>query len=59
MGKILRCREVGVWDCDFEARGESVEEIMQKAAKHAEEVHGMEEIPPEVVTKVQATIRDE
>ncbi len=59
MGKILRCREVGVWDCDFEARGESVEEIMQTAAKHVEEVHGVEEITQEIVAKVQATIRDE
>jgi len=58
MGKILRCREVGVWDCDFEARGESVEEIMQIAAKHVEEFHGVEEIPQEIVAKVQATIRD-
>jgi len=59
MGKILRCREVGVWDCDFEVRGESVEEIMQIAAKHAEEVHGVEEITQEIAAKVQATIRDE
>ena len=59
MGKILSCREVGVWDCDFEARGESVEEIMQTAAKHVKEVHGVEEITQEIVAKVQATIRDE
>ncbi len=58
MGKILRCRDVGM-DCDFEARGKSVEEIMQKAAKHAKEDHGMDEIPEEVVAKVQAAIRDE
>src|SRR3989304_1365428 len=44
MGKILRCREVGM-DCDFEARGESVEKLIQNEAKHAKEAHGMEEIP--------------
>ena len=29
MVKILRCRDVGV-DCDFEARGATEEEILQK-----------------------------
>lgn len=58
MAKVMRCREVGV-DCDFEAKGNSVEEIMQQAAKHAKEAHGMDTIPPELVEKVQNAIHDE
>ena len=58
MAKVLTCREVGM-DCDFVARGSSEEEIMAKAAQHAKQDHGFESIPPEVVEKVKAAIRDE
>ena len=58
MGKVLRCREVGV-DCDFEAKGETVDEILASAAKHAREDHGMDEIPPELMEKVIQAIHDE
>jgi predicted small metal-binding protein len=58
MGKILRCRDVGV-DCDFEARGETVNDVLNQCARHAREDHGMEEIPPELAQKVIGAIRDE
>lgn len=58
MSKIVRCREVGV-DCDFEAKGESEQEVLQKCAEHAKSAHGMDEIPPELDAKVRAAIRDE
>ena len=58
MAKIVRCREVGV-DCDFEARGESEQEVLQKCAEHAKSAHGMDEIPPELGAKVRAAIREE
>ncbi|HML95758.1 MAG: DUF1059 domain-containing protein [Candidatus Dadabacteria bacterium] len=58
MAKVLRCREVGV-DCDFEAKGDSVEEIMRQAEKHAKEDHGMDSIPPELLEKVNKAIHDE
>jgi predicted small metal-binding protein len=58
MSKVLKCREVGL-DCDFEAHGESVDQIMAKTAEHARVVHGMDTIPDEVATKVKAAIRDE
>lgn len=56
--KVLRCRDVGP-DCDFVARGATVEEIMQQAAVHAKAVHGMVTIPPELAGKVKAAIKDE
>jgi predicted small metal-binding protein len=58
MAKVIRCRDVGV-DCDFEARGNTVDEVMQKCAEHAAKDHGMKEIPQEVADKVRAAIRDE
>jgi predicted small metal-binding protein len=58
MAKVISCRDVGV-DCDFEARGETVEELLQKCGKHAKEAHGMDQIPPELAQKIPAAIRDE
>ncbi len=59
MPKVLRCSEVGASDCSFEARGETVEEIMQQVAKHAKEDHGMDQIPEELILKAQSAIHDE
>ena len=58
MAKVIRCRDVGV-DCDFEARGETVDEIMQKCAEHAKSCHGWSEITAELKEKVMAAIQEE
>jgi predicted small metal-binding protein len=58
MAKVLRCRDVGM-DCDFVARAETEEEILNKAAEHADTEHGMKEITEEVLAKVRAAVRDE
>jgi predicted small metal-binding protein len=58
MGKILNCGDVKP-GCDFEIRGNSEEEVLQKAAAHAKTDHGMNSIPPEVLDKVRAAIHDE
>jgi len=57
MAKTLSCRDVGV-DCDFQASGETVEDILRQTREHAKTAHGIEEIPPELADKVQAAIRD-
>ena len=57
MAKAISCRDVGV-DCDFEARANSVEDLMKQCAEHARSAHGMTEIPPELVAKVQGAIRE-
>jgi predicted small metal-binding protein len=46
-------------DCDFVARAETEEEILKKAAEHADTDHGMKEIPEEILAQVHAAIRDE
>ncbi len=58
MAKVLRCKDVGM-DCDFEARAETEEEVLQQAAAHAAATHDMLEIPPDVLAKVRAAIREE
>jgi predicted small metal-binding protein len=58
MGKVLRCRDVGM-DCDYAAHAETEEEILKLAAEHVRAVHGMEEVPLEVVEKVRAAIHEE
>jgi predicted small metal-binding protein len=58
MTKILKCRDVGV-DCDFVARGATVEEVMAKAKEHAGKDHGFADIPPELAEKAKAAIHDE
>jgi predicted small metal-binding protein len=58
MAKILRCRDVGM-DCDFEVHASTEEEILQRAADHAQTAHGLKEIPEEIVTKGRAAIREE
>jgi predicted small metal-binding protein len=58
MTKIVRCRDVGV-DCDFEARGQTDEEVIKKCEKHARAEHGMEEISADLIAKVKAAIHEE
>ena len=57
MAKQYTCRDVGV-DCDWRVQGNTVEEVLQKIAEHAKSVHSMEEIPPELMVKVRAAIRE-
>jgi predicted small metal-binding protein len=58
MTKVLRCRDVGM-DCDFEARGETDQEILRQCQQHARTDHGMDQIPHEVAVKLKNAIRDE
>ncbi len=56
MAKQLRCRDVGL-DCDFEARGNTEDEVLHQAAAHARSAHQITEMPPELTAKVKAAIR--
>ncbi len=58
MGKVLRCRDVGV-DCDFEARGKDEAEILRQAAEHAKGCHTGTKLTPELQAKILAAIKDE
>ena len=56
MAKELRCGDL-VPGCDYTARGETEEEVMEKVATHAQQAHGMS-VTPELVTKARSAIRD-
>jgi predicted small metal-binding protein len=58
MSKIVSCREVGV-DCDFVAKGETEQEVLEECAEHARKEHGMTELPADLAEKVRGAIRDE
>ena len=44
MAKSIKCSDVGV-ACDFEARAETVEELLKKVREHAQKDHGFKDIP--------------
>jgi predicted small metal-binding protein len=58
MAMTVSCRDVGA-DCDFVARGNSEQEVMEKVSEHARTAHKMTDIPPEVQDKVRAAIHQE
>ena len=58
MAKVLRCRDIGM-DCDFTATGQNEQEVLALAAAHAQKDHGMDNIPPDVMNKVKAAVREE
>jgi predicted small metal-binding protein len=56
--KSLTCREAG-FDCDAVIKGDTEDEIMQKAGEHARTEHNMkpEDMTPELQQKLSGLIR--
>ena len=59
MAKSISCKDVGMLGCDFTAKADTMDELLQAAAAHAKVAHGMDSIPPELLPMVQAAVRDE
>lgn len=57
MSKVLKCGDL-MPGCDFQARGETEDEILQQAAEHAKEVHGIDPTP-ELVEQVKSVITED
>jgi predicted small metal-binding protein len=55
--KELRCKDAG-FDCDAVITGEDDQEVMAKAADHAREAHGMDEIDEETGQQIRSLIHD-
>jgi predicted small metal-binding protein len=53
--KEWKCSNI-VPECEWSYDAESEEEILASAAVHAREAHGMDEVPPEIVDRIRATI---
>jgi predicted small metal-binding protein len=57
MEKLLRCRDLGV-DCDFEACGETAEEVLKIAVDHAQAIHGLKDISEKERMRARTAIQD-
>lgn len=55
MGYEFECQNV-IPGCGGRVEGDSPDEVLGKAAEHAADVHGMTDLPDEVVEKVKASI---
>ena len=55
MPKALTCVKEG---CTFEVQGSSVEDILAKLKMHAMIAHQMPQLPPDLVEKAKAEVRD-
>ena len=53
---LISCRDAGV-DCDFQARGSSVEEVMQLCADHGIKEHNMMGFGPELYAKMRRCVK--
>jgi predicted small metal-binding protein len=58
MTKVLKCNDLNP-GCSFEARGNTDEDVLKKAAEHAKTAHKMKEIPPAVLDKARSAIGEE
>ena len=58
MAKVIHCSDVG-FACDGVIHAETEAEAIQMAGQHAQEVHGLQEITPEVLAAVKAAMRSE
>jgi predicted small metal-binding protein len=52
---VLSCRKAGV-DCDFEARGESMDEVIQQCADHGIQEHNMKGFGSELYLKMKQCV---
>jgi len=57
MSKKLACRDLG-FDCGYEIEADTEQEILEAAARHAHDAHGLQSVPPEVIEQVRAAIRE-
>ena len=55
--KSLHCRAAG-FDCEGIIHAKSEEEVLNLAAKHAQEVHGVT-VTPELAEQLKTLIKDE
>jgi predicted small metal-binding protein len=56
----IACRDAGVPDCDYVAKGETEEELMKDAGQHAVRDHGYKEeeiMTPEMKEKIRSHIK--
>ncbi len=55
--KTLSCKDVGV-DCDYQARGRTVNEVLKKAAAHAKKDHNIKKVGKDYLDSWRTKIHD-
>jgi len=55
VSKEMECSNL-VPGCGFKVHAETEEELLKHVAQHAHDVHGVEEVSPELLAKVKAAI---
>lgn len=55
--KVLRCGDI-MPGCDKVIEGKTTEEVFAKAEDHARKEHNMTIIPPNVVSQIEAAIKE-
>jgi predicted small metal-binding protein len=58
MSKEFSCRDAGNMNCDFQARGETTDDVMKQATAHVRSAHNYEQVPPEMASKIRGAIHD-
>ncbi len=56
--KYLSCKDIGKFDCNWECRGDSVGEVVQKVSVHSQELHGLSEIPSTILDRFKTAVRE-
>lgn len=55
--KTLSCKDVGV-DCDYQARGKTVNEVLKKATEHARKDHNIKKVTKEYLDSWRTKVHD-
>ncbi len=53
---VISCRNAGV-DCDFEARGSTLDEVMQLCADHGAREHNMKGFGPDLYLRMKKCVQ--
>ena len=53
---VISCRNAGI-DCDFEARGSTLDEVMQLCADHGAREHNMKGFGPDLYLKMKKCVQ--
>jgi predicted small metal-binding protein len=52
----FKCKDIGMED-NFEVKDDNREELMKIVAMHAQSSHGIKEVPPEMMEKIQKAVK--
>jgi len=55
--KTLSCKDVGV-NCDYQARGKTVDEVLKKATEHAKKDHNIKKVTREYLDSWRTKVHD-